>query len=189
MVRRLCTTLPLLLLAVAGCGDDPGPGPTPVVDPPQIACPASLSITGITGGSQSVSYAAPTVTAGAPPVNASCAPASGSAFPLGTTTVNCMASDAQGRQAACSFTVSVRGLTLGATKFAAYGDSLTEGQNGIPPFFTFIDTPNAYPTKLLARLDETFPGQGIVVINRGQSGRRVEETRDMLPGLSQCRSS
>jgi lysophospholipase L1-like esterase len=130
-----------------------------------------------------VTFDAPTLTGGAAPVDVTCAPASGSSFSLGTTTVNCSARDAQARQAACSFTVSVKGLTLGVKRFGAYGDSLTEGQNGIPPFLAFVDIPNAYPTRLQARFDEMFPGQGIVVINRGQGGQTVERARDTLSGL------
>lgn len=142
-----------------------------------------MTITGITGASQPVTFDAPTVTGGAAPVDVTCAPASGSSFSLGTTTVTCSARDAQIRQAACSFSVSVKGLTLAVKRFGAYGDSLTEGQNGIPPFLTFVDTPNAYPTKLQARFDELFPDQGIVVINRGQGGQTVERARDTLSGL------
>jgi lysophospholipase L1-like esterase len=142
-----------------------------------------VTITGITGASQPVTFDPPTVTGGAVPVDVTCTPASGSTFSLGTTPVTCSARDAQVRQAACSFSVSLKGLTLGVKRFGAYGDSLTEGQNGIPPFLAFVDTPNAYPTKLQARFDETFPGQGIVVINRGQGGQTVERARDTLPGF------
>jgi hypothetical protein len=37
----------------------------------------------------------------------SCSPTSGSSFPLGTTTVNCTATDGAGNQGRCSFTVTV----------------------------------------------------------------------------------
>jgi alpha-tubulin suppressor-like RCC1 family protein len=42
-----------------------------------------------------------------PPVSATCTPASGSTFPLGTTTVSCTTTDAAGRSAAASFTVTL----------------------------------------------------------------------------------
>jgi lysophospholipase L1-like esterase len=101
-----------------------------------------------------------------------CSPASGASFPRGTTTVNCQASDALARQAACSFSVTLKGLAISATKYSAIGDSFTEGQNGQQGF---VDLPNAYPTKLQQALDIAYPGQGIVVLNHGQpgSGQRI----------------
>jgi lysophospholipase L1-like esterase len=167
----------LLLLAPCGCGSK-GPGPTTTA--PQIACPADANVSGITGSGQAVGFTAPIVTAGAPPVTTTCAPASGDTFPLGATTVTCTAGDAQARQATCSFKVTLTALTIAVKKFDAIGDSLTEGENGRPP--AFLDLPNAYPTKLQALFDVTFPGQGIQVVNRGVSGWPVERTVDELPG-------
>jgi lysophospholipase L1-like esterase len=151
--------------------------PTP--DPPQISCPADVTLTGVAAPSQSVSYTPPTVTQGAPPVTTTCSPVSGATFPLGTTPVTCAATDAMARRATCTFTVTLKGLKLGATKYEAFGDSFTEGENALP-FTTFVDPPNAYPTKLQARFDATYPGQGIVVINRGQNGQPAEQTVQVI---------
>ena len=164
----------------AACGGG-GPRPTPTPDPPQIACPADATVREVTTTSQDVTYAAPTVTAGTQPVNVTCTPASGSSFALGTTPVMCTARDAQAREASCSFNVVVNGFTLGAKKFVAFGDSLTAGENGLP-LPSFIDAQNAYPTKLQALFDAYYPGQGITIVNRGESGQRVERTRDLMPG-------
>jgi len=177
---RTCWVSLVFLLAACG-GKTPGP-PTPVGDPPQIACPADVSVRGITGSSQVVDYPAPTVTAGTAPVTTTCTQASGASFPLGATTVNCRATDAGSRQAACSFTVTLTGLALAVTKFETVGDSLTAGENGAGAKPAFVDPGNSYPTKLQALLDASFPGQGIVVINRGHSGDKAEVTRDDLPG-------
>jgi lysophospholipase L1-like esterase len=123
-------------------------------------------------------------------VQTTCTPASGQSFPLGATTVTCTATDAASRSAACSFNVSLKGFSIAVTRYAAYGDSLTEGQNGLDPAGAvwqpmFVDTPNAYPTKLQQLFDAQYPGQGIVVINRGHGGARiettVEEVRQFLP--------
>jgi lysophospholipase L1-like esterase len=171
----------VVLLAACG-GKSPGQPPTPTPDAPQIVCPADISIRGITGGSQEVTFANPTVTGGAPPVTTSCNQTSGGSFPLGATSVNCTASDAMARQAACSFTVTLSGLTLAVTKFETVGDSLTAGENGAGARPSFVDPGNSYPTKLQVLLEATFPGQGIVVINRGHSGDKAEVTRDDLPG-------
>jgi len=165
-------------LLAAACGGG-GSGPTPVVNPPQIACPADLTVKGVTGAAQDVSFDNPTTTGGSAPVNVTCARASGSSFPLGTTSVSCTANDAAGRQASCSFNVVLTGFTMPATRFEAVGDSLTQGENGLP---AFVDTPNAYPTKLQTLLDSFYPSQGLTVVNRGVGGERIETTVSSLPG-------
>ena len=162
---------------LVACGS---PGPTgPTSTAPQIACPADVTVRGVTGSSQTATYPSATVTGGAAPVTVTCNPASGSSFPLGTTSVGCTASDAQARQASCSFRMTLTPAALSVTKFDTLGDSLTEGENGR---LTFLDTPNAYPTKLQALFDATYPGQGIRVINRGISGWPIERTVEELPG-------
>jgi lysophospholipase L1-like esterase len=70
------------------------------------------------------------------------------------------------------------GVTLAIKRLQAVGDSLTEGENGR---FSFLDLPNAYPTRLQAAFDAAYPGQGVVVINRGVSGWPVERTLAELP--------
>ena len=169
------------VLVAAACGSrSVTPGPTPTA--PQIACPADVSVRGITGISQAVTFPAPISTGGAAPVNVICSPASGASFPLGTTSVSCTANDAQSRQVACAFNVTVTGLTLAVTRFETVGDSLTEGENGAGQRPSFVDPPNSYPTKLQALLDESFPGQGITVINRGHGGDKIDKTVAELPG-------
>lgn len=180
MIRRVPLVLAALLLATCGGGPTP-PTPPVVIDPPAITCPSDITIRGILGASQTVSYSVPAPVGGVAPVTTACIPASGSAFPLGSTSVSCAATDAQARRAACTFTVTLTGAGLGAKKFQTVGDSLTEGENGLKSQPAFVDPPNAYPTKLQAALDAEFPGQGIVVINRGEGGRRVEETLEKLP--------
>jgi lysophospholipase L1-like esterase len=177
MIHRRMAALVALLAAACGGSN----GPTPVTNPPQIACPADVTVSGVTTPSQPVSFDAPTTSGGTAPVNVTCAQSSGSTFPLGTTPVNCTARDAAGRQAACTFNVVLKGMALGATKFLAVGDSLTEGENGFPP--AVVDSANAYPTRLLALLEGRFPSQGIAVVNRGVGGERIERTRDRLPGI------
>lgn len=145
-----------------------------------------MSVRGVAGAMQTVDFPAPTVTGGASPTATICSPASGASFPLGSTSVSCNASDAQSRQASCTFNVTLTGFALNAARFDAFGDSLTEGETGRPSVaFPFLDPPNAYPTRLQAALDETYPDQGIVVINRGLSRDPVEATeskvRQFLP--------
>jgi lysophospholipase L1-like esterase len=175
-----------LALTVACGGKGPGPQPTPQPSAPAIACPADLTIREVRGAVQAVTYTAPAITGGASPVTVTCNPASGSEFRLGATTVDCSATDAQSRVAMCAFNVTLTGFALDAVRFDAFGDSLTEGETGRPNVtLPFLDPPNAYPTRLQAAFDETYPGQGIVVINRGLSGDSVEATeakmRQFLP--------
>lgn len=134
---------------------------------------------------QPVTYDAPSVTNGAAPVTLTCNPISGSMFPLGETPVTCTAVDALARQATCSFSVTVRHRELGITNFVAFGDSMTEGQNGRPinGIIPFIDLPNAYPTILQQFFVERIPSQQIVVVNEGRGGERVTENDSRLKSV------
>ena len=168
----------LLLSALAsalavGCGNPSGPGPVPPA-PPQIICPAPVTISGVVGTSQPVTYTPPTVTGGAAPVNVSCSRSSGSTFPLGQTTVTCTATDSQSRSATCSMAVTLTHQQLSLTRYLAFGDSITEGQNG-RPFIAFVDTANAYPTFLQTFFSERIPSQQITVVNAGRGGERVAD--------------
>lgn len=171
---RLVVAVSLVVLA-ARCGGD---GPiTPTPPGPGITCPAAIAISGVAGGSQDVSFPLPTVTGGTQPISIACTRESGSTFTLGATTVTCVAADHIGRQAACSFTVTLNAAALSVKRFLAFGDSFTEGQNGrLDPFGArFVDVPNAYPTKLELLFAAEFPGRGIVVLNRGKGGESVED--------------
>lgn len=166
---------------LAGCGHDPvQPTPVPPASfgPPAVECPANLTIAS-TGSSSAVTYSTPRITSGAPPVDVSCAPASGAAFPVGSsTTVSCDAHDNFGRQSSCSFTVTLTRVVLGATRFLAFGDSVTEGENGLSVSALrplVLDLPNAYPTLIEATLRSEFPTQNVRVINDGRGGERVTE--------------
>jgi lysophospholipase L1-like esterase len=182
--RALVPGAAALLAIAAACGGGGPIDPTPVTNPPTIACPSDVSQRGVTGGGQAVSYPSPTTTAGSPPVTVSCTPSSGSTFPIGATPVSCVARDAQGRQATCGFSVSLSATALTATRFVAFGDSVTEGQNGRTiAGHRVVDTPNAYPTRLQSLFDFEFPGQGITVINEGRGGASLDDDVRRLPGV------
>jgi lysophospholipase L1-like esterase len=125
----------------SGCNDNPttptGPGPT-------ITCPASASAGSADGRPVPVTFAAPTTSGGTPPLTTSCAPASGSLFPVGSTTVTCSTKDADQRGASCSFSVSVTTTPrISATRFLAFGDSLTAGvlATGCPSSVVYCPQP------------------------------------------------
>jgi len=175
LVLALC-----LAPGLAACGGHKTPaGPTPAA--PQITCPADIAVHSVPTPTQAVTFDPPMVTGGATPVQTTCDPASGSTFPLGATKVNCTASDASSRTAMCSFNVTLSGFSIGATKYEAFGDSLTAGETGranITPLA--VDAANSYPTKLEQELQAAHPDQGIVVINRGVGGFNTDQTQDSI---------
>jgi hypothetical protein len=77
--------------------------------PPTITCPADITVSNDPDQCGAiVNYPPPTVSDNCPGVTAPvCAPPSGSFFPVGTTLVTCMTSDAAGNTASCSFNVTV----------------------------------------------------------------------------------
>ena len=180
-MRRRIAVVATALAALASCRGSQGPGPLPPVPgPPQITCNGGISVGDVTGLSQAVTYALPTTTAGTQPVSVSCTPPSGSSFILGDTPVTCTAADATGRQATCGFTVSVRHKPLSISRILAFGDSITEGENGRPLNGTpFVDTPNAYPTILQQLFVERIPSP-VTVVNAGRGGERAIESEDRL---------
>jgi lysophospholipase L1-like esterase len=183
-IRVARTLVPgMALLAGVSCG---GPNtPSPPVDPPSVACPASMSVSGVVGGSQAVSFALPTVSGGTQPVGITCTPGSGSTFSVGSTTVACTASDASSRTAQCTFTVTLSpALRLPVTKFMAFGDSVTEGQNGrlTSRGGRVVDVPNSYPTQLESMLNTEYAAEPVTVVNRGYGGSSVDDLRQKLPG-------
>ena len=76
-------------------------------DPLAVACPSNVTVRASARTGAVVSYPAPTVSGGCPPVTVTCAPPSGSLFPLGVTTVSCVASDVCFHVTGCTFTVTV----------------------------------------------------------------------------------
>jgi hypothetical protein len=74
--------------------------------PPNITCPANLTVTNGLAPLAPVTYATPTTSDNCTVTNVTCAPASGSNFPMGTTTVTCTATDSSGNSSVCYFTVT-----------------------------------------------------------------------------------
>jgi hypothetical protein len=81
---------------------------------PQIVCPANQKrVTERLGDATVlVTYPVPTVSDNCSGATVICVPPSGAAFPLGTTTVTCTATDAAGNLTACLFTVMVFDICL-----------------------------------------------------------------------------
>jgi lysophospholipase L1-like esterase len=154
----------LIALAVApgiavdvACSNPPSQ-PTQVFVGPQALCPAPASLLSPSGQPTTVSYGSATTTGGTPPTTISCSPASGSVFPIGATTVTCTATDHVNRTNSCTFAVTVTGPPrLSATRFIAFGDSMTFGEDG-------RDSASSFGIPLIVRplvqfgLLDTYPG-------------------------------
>jgi lysophospholipase L1-like esterase len=171
-------------LLAAGCGSSPV-SPVPPPGAPTIACPANVTIAGVNGATQVVSYPPPTAAGGVAPLNIVCTPPSGSPFPLGTTPVACSVTDAIGRLAQCAFSATLSAPVLSVSKFMAFGDSFTEGENGQASIadIAIIDEPNSYPVKLQAHFDTDYPGQHILVSSHGKGGEAVGDGESRLAGF------
>jgi lysophospholipase L1-like esterase len=111
----------------AGCGSPTAPSNPPAG--PTLSCPASQTVTSLTGVDQPVTFPLPTAGGGTPPIAVTCAPVSGSLFSVGTSKVTCTGIDARRQIGMCTFDVTVQGPPkLSATRFVAFGDSITEGK-------------------------------------------------------------
>ena len=82
---------------------------TPVVDttPPQITCPGNITTPPDLGKCTAVATFTPMASDDCSVMSAVCGQPSGMAFPIGTTTDTCTATDQAGLSASCSFTVTV----------------------------------------------------------------------------------
>lgn len=161
-------------------------------------CPASITVASPNGEPVTVSYL-PAVAAGGPGVTSTCLPASGSSFNLGTTNVTCTAAVA-GQNASCTFTVTVAPPPrLEATRFLAFGDSITFGSLGDTcpgGTFTFksqraldedarllrehlVAPGSSYPSVLQATLASRYTAQTPSVVNEGNPGETVTDTPAM----------
>lgn len=183
-------------LFAGGCASSTSPTQPPTEDPPQITCPAVQPIQ-LTSGTSSgpVTYTATTIK-GKAPVTVACVPPSGSSFTVGTSTVTCTATDALQRPAACSFSVTVLAVVqppmLTVTRFVAFGDSITAGEDGIDggpdtsglcqPVVTsssgiqsrvILPDVQTYPGQLQAKLSARYTTQSPTVAKRGCPGESV----------------
>jgi lysophospholipase L1-like esterase len=150
-----------------------------------MSCPANATGTSKQGQPVTVTWTAPTTSGGQAPVSTSCAPESGSAFPVGTSSVACKASDSAAQSTACTFSVVISAAPrLSVTKFMGFGDSLTQGVDSPPApatIWQLPDWPFAYPYKLGDLLIARYTDQTITVLNDGWWGEKIDEGLARLP--------
>jgi len=130
-----------------------------------------------TSAGMTVTYASPDRRGGQGEVSVTCAPESGATFPLGSTRVECVATDALNRTGTCEFQVAIEPpLRLRRTRIMAFGDSLTEGQSVVPGTDNVLlqASPDAaYPAVLSRLLAERYTDQRVIVTNRGKGGEQA----------------
>jgi hypothetical protein len=91
-------------------------------------------------------------------LDVSCTPASGSAFAMGTTTVNCSATDAHGNEATGSFTVTVQDTAKPIVTVPATITAEATGPNGAHVSYNGVSAHDDIDGDLLASCDPTSPG-------------------------------
>jgi lysophospholipase L1-like esterase len=168
----------LALMCGAGCNNTPSaPTPAPVVaDPPELTCPAPVTVSALTSAGATVTYALPESRKGQGTVSVVCTPASGNTFPVGETQAQCVATDSLSRTGLCTFSVTVAGPPrLRATRIMAFGDSLTVGATILSndPYDVIHPPETAYPTVLRQLLSARYTDQTITVFNRGLPGEQA----------------
>jgi hypothetical protein len=102
------------------------------VTPPIIEVPGSITVNATVPGSAMVTYVVSASDPDDPVASLVCSPASGSIFPVGATTVSCIASDTRGNVGSAVFVVTVKGAAaqlvdlLAAATAAGPGTSLAD---------------------------------------------------------------
>jgi len=189
------------------CSSNPTqPTPTPALT---LSCPASVTSQSPDGNAVVVTFTAPVVSGGAPPVTSTCSSQSGWTYPVGSTAVTCTATDAKQQSASCSFQVNITAPPqLTATKFVAFGDSITLGvesscENSLLtiPRLTWFEELKLlqharlvsyhYPGVLQGLLAQRYATQDITVVNEGKGGECPigcdPRGVDRLPGVLAAR--
>lgn len=195
----------LLLVAsgfAASCGDSPTAPASPVLT---ISCPAAQTAQSLDGNPVVVNFPNPTVSGGEGVSSTTCTPASGSRFAVGMSSVTCTAQDTKKQTATCAFPVTVTKVPrLSATRFMAFGDSMTEGfVQTCPGVRTFTHSLTAilndmaslrtvrppgysavsYPVKLQSMLSLRYAAQSITVINEGSGSETAAFGATQFPGV------
>jgi lysophospholipase L1-like esterase len=149
------------------------PPPVPTLT---IACPPAAQADSTDGSPVAVTYAAATSSGGVAPVTTTCVPPSGALFNTGTTSVTCSATDSRGAAATCSFQVTViPPPQLIATRFVAFGDSLTSGTLAVTPTMLLTTSQFDYPRMLLSKLQARYRLQTLQIVNEGIPGEMAAD--------------
>ncbi len=83
------------------------------LEPPTVNCPGDTTVRVCPAATDSILTFTTNAADNCSGVSVNCTPPSGSAFPVGVTTVTCIATDASGNQDTCSFSLTVTNLFRG----------------------------------------------------------------------------
>jgi lysophospholipase L1-like esterase len=202
--RRNILGRSLLYLCAVACGGCSTPvTPTPPPATLAISCPVAPAAQSLDGKPVIVTYPAPVTTGGEGQVATTCTPPTGSSFAVGSTPVTCTARDSRQHTASCTFVASVTQVPrLRATRFLAFGDSITAGViattcpfNGPPTGLALLaDTAQlradldaspglSYPDVLNRQLSLRYAAQSFTMMNEGLPNERAVEGAVRLPGV------
>ena len=184
--RIRVVAISLLAVTSLHCGGGPSAPPPVPIPTLLITCPTAAPAQSMDNQPVAVSFPLPVASGGASPVTTGCSPASGNTFPVGQTAVTCNATDAKGTVAMCTFTVTVHPPPrMTATRFVAFGDSLTFGVDS-PPLRT-AGPSFAYPEQLRQRLAARYREQFFTVENEGLPGEYAQEAVGRLINVIRSR--
>ncbi len=115
---------------------------------PSIACSPGVTVSAVNGVSEIVNYTAPMVTDNCQ-ASADCIPPSGSIFQVGTTRVNCTATDSSGNTAICAFAVTVnQGVGQPMPPATAPSDQFAGSVLAFPVYTSSATSPQAQNTRI-----------------------------------------
>ena len=141
-----------------------------VIKPPiTLNCSSNIAVTAISSNGAAVFFTLTASGGCSPPPMVNAYPPSGSTFPIGTTTVNCTASDTCGGTTNCSFTVTVNPpvyppIVLNCSSNIA---TAATSSSGAAVFFTVTASGGCSPPTIMANppSGSTFPiGTNIVLV-------------------------
>jgi hypothetical protein len=136
--------------------------------PPVLTLPPGVSADAAGSAGTAVSYDTSALDSVGGPEAVTCAPASGSVFPVGSTTVNCSASDGSGNTAHGSFTVNVR-LRPDHFKIGLAVTGVTTGQT-FPVTITALDAADHVLTGYAGPVSLTDTSGSLSVLSISWSG-------------------
>ena len=131
--------------------------------PPTIMCPSDITVSTDPGKCSAIVNFKVTATDNLPGVIVVCDPPSASEFPIGTTVVSCIATDAAGLKAKCRFTITVKDREPPAiAKLMAIPNTLWPPNHKIVPVNLIVSaTDNCGPTtSKIISVTSNEPGNG-----------------------------
>lgn len=178
-------------LAFDVCGNSNSCSQTVVVidlEPPQIVCSTNRVTAATSSRGAIVIFPTPAATDNIPGVRVVCVPPSGTTFAIGTTTVNCTAIDTSGNQAACSFTIRVKGAA----------EQIQDLMALVGSFHLANGTENSLTTKLKSALAALTAGnlksandylQSFIDLTNAQSGKKLTtaQVKAMIAAATQIK--